>query len=1024
MRILRSALILGVTALSASAGPMTDIIKQYSIYDWDHDGVAEIKDLSPIYGAGEVAPDAIPASMPLVIVAVESRLLDVIPNETHSLYDLEERLARFKGDLKADGMESLVISADLFNSDNVDPSARPTQANSDGATLMGFRRFLKAVKAKYPKLEGVILVGSFPEATIVRKWGWPWPSPNGKIGSVVVGNKNLVTIGPDLIAPSTDIPLADLDGNWDQVYYKKKTALQGILCLPLSGSPPLSDFLKNTNFLSKYFQTYTNTYEDFFYINDAQYSVTKFAGKTIINFKSALRNAEVSATDLTRPFPMAMPDLYVSRINAASASWDFDPDFRDPENRPAYDQFGNPQSFTGPAMPAIIKNPDREREMLLKFFDDDHAFRTGAFADQPFRSGAATDPESQFSVAGFAGIVAGARTDFAPQLNTPANATLADFVGWMEKPVTLRMVMAHSASNLTDFASATPNRLNATVGVLHYWTQQDGIWVPSWNGDWGQLNFGVLNSVTKNHRLDATPPSLMIHGGCDMNTAIDKGATLPYNRYGWGQIGESMLFHGRVLGMMARAKVYFDYPSGWQSYMSQHSDAKFGDIWKQYYQSLSGRTTMLADDIAGCKRNYWWSTIGDYTLRLRNDGGFTLQNQSPDDRGLAAKRTFIQGGLMRGSNQAENFSYTSSTRFVGRAGQNGSGFLMFDSRLGLTEVQYDGFRFDNWGSLKVNASAGSWKFQATDAILGTGDVNGDGYWDFLIRSQDKLGLLTWDGTAYSLLWSAPNGSTLPGNPGWTLNPSLEFYRIADLDGDGRAEIVITASGKLGVVGWDPNLNSLRTLSVSSPGAAFADDSIPGTAWTWTSSDFVEGFGRFVSGSFTQMLVHGPEGMACLRWDGNKFHASQRVPSGVSLGEWRYSGGDRILGIGDYSGDRNADVIIQSAWGIGIIEFGHSPYPVASMLVPNGGSLGMWPVASGDRVVASGDFTGDGRDDFFLKNGTGWGLGTLGVNGKIGVTKLIPFGSVDHGWLLKANDKVTAVGDFDSNVPGQEMLIIR
>lgn len=82
--------------------------------------------------------------------------------------------------------------------------------HQDGRTLLALRAFLKAVKAQYPNFRGVILVGAFPEALIMRT---TWAE--GKALN-------------EVLAFRSDIVLGDLDGAWESLYVPGTTQFDGV----------------------------------------------------------------------------------------------------------------------------------------------------------------------------------------------------------------------------------------------------------------------------------------------------------------------------------------------------------------------------------------------------------------------------------------------------------------------------------------------------------------------------------------------------------------------------------------------------------------------------------------------------------------------------------------------------------------------------------------------------------------------------------------------------------------------------
>ena len=79
---------------------------------------------------------------------------------------------------------------------------------------------------------------------------------------------------------------------------------------------------------------------------------------------------------------------------------------------------------------------------------------------------------------------------------------------------------------------------------------------------------------------------------------------------------EALLFFGRGLALVGRAKVFYDEPRGFAAALAEGKT--FGEAWARYFdhESGAGSWSEVGGDI-GRKRAYFWSVIGDWTLRLR-----------------------------------------------------------------------------------------------------------------------------------------------------------------------------------------------------------------------------------------------------------------------------------------------------------------------------------------------------------------------------------------------------------------------
>ena len=106
---------------------------------------------------------------------------------------------------------------------------------------------------------------------------------------------------------------------------------------------------------------------------------------------------------------------------------------------------------------------------------------------------------------------------------------------------------------------------------------------------------------------------------------------------------------------------------------------------------------------------------------------------------------------------------------------------------------------------------GEWLLNTGDNwIPAVGDLNGDGRAELVITSPWGLGILRFDGTSFVSIAMAPNGTVFGS---WTLNTASDRVEaVADLDGDGRAELVIWGPQGLvvlGLSGASPRAEGLR-----------------------------------------------------------------------------------------------------------------------------------------------------------------------------------------------------------------------
>lgn len=302
------------------------------------------------------------SSSKLVVVLVEKRVTNTSIGDATQATNLRNRLRTFKADLMAEGFVPRMVEADVYSG----------TTHQDGKTLLALRRFLKAVRTSYPSMQGAIVVGSFPEAMLVHEWIW-----------TVTGGLQII---PEIMDERAELPLADLDGNWESIYNLTKS-LRTIWGVPLNAPPSWPQngqtlTLDNTGLMDT-----PQTYGDFFYIKDDDYSVLS----TSPNYKIKINAVDGSGPELaagdTTTNRIARPKIFVSRINARNVAVNLDPNYRDKNGRAFLDANGKPQSITGTSNVNVDRQywlPDLslERRVLIDYFDRNNRYRQGGYYDK------------------------------------------------------------------------------------------------------------------------------------------------------------------------------------------------------------------------------------------------------------------------------------------------------------------------------------------------------------------------------------------------------------------------------------------------------------------------------------------------------------------------------------------------------------------------------------------------------------------------------------------------------------------
>ncbi|MCU5037554.1 FG-GAP-like repeat-containing protein [Bacillus thuringiensis] len=92
---------------------------------------------------------------------------------------------------------------------------------------------------------------------------------------------------------------------------------------------------------------------------------------------------------------------------------------------------------------------------------------------------------------------------------------------------------------------------------------------------------------------------------------------------------------------------------------------------------------------------------------------------------------------------------------------------------------------------------------------------------------------------------------------------------------------------------------------------------------------------------TELLVTSPWGIGILKISGNTLTAPMMAQNGTRFGGWLLSTVDNRFGpIGDFDGDGKDEILITSPWGIGVLKLAGNTFN-ALMIAPNGTRFGGW-----------------------------------------------------------------------------------
>lgn len=619
---------------------LTTLMSRYTAFDMNADGRVEINWLRSLFPNPEPYR-AMPNGM--VIVLVDPSVVSDDAAIQTSRVEMSLWLGLLGSDIFSDGFYPYFVEASVYDG----------TAHQDGRTLLAMRRFLKDVRTHYP-LAAVLLVGSFPDAAIVRstlvKGSADEPIPLKSGVAPIDHTGHFLSLWAEFITPRAEVVLGDLDGNWEQVYREAMFSVKNYNLLPLENTasyPANGQILETPHYREDVAQ-----FQDVFYIQDHQATTWTDSGWLRLSIRSLEEpSPEVSATDRQMPNRIARPELVISRIDPKrvavmpSAPLDL-------EGKKPLDSSGRPQvlRYRSPTTMMWVRDRNFERRLIADYIARSHRFRLGYDNGQPFRTSSIRSQDLRLlSPVSFNNLLRRANANFGTSYAFD-NATLLDYIVWLKEPAVLRGIVAHSDPVNSQFGPIPqPFGLELATGgligggtkrVWRWVARQDGAqWLlePSFAGLTVDANFHVHRTMWENKVLSASGQAFYVHEGCEVMRP-KHAESVPYNHayYGqenvWGGManGESLMFFANGLGLMARNKVFNDTPTGF--YDAVRNTGRFGYGWQAYFiteATTGGLNERTADPTVVSpgndrrwrslqrKRSYFWNTIGDPTLKIR-----------------------------------------------------------------------------------------------------------------------------------------------------------------------------------------------------------------------------------------------------------------------------------------------------------------------------------------------------------------------------------------------------------------------
>jgi hypothetical protein len=989
------------------------IMSQYANFAMTGDGIPEINSLAYMPFEGGYT-DPLPTQQ-VVLVLIEPRLLQTAGNSALRT-DLLRCLQRFKGDLRGEGLFSRFITANLYGG----------PVHKDGRIVLALRRFFRDVKASFINFEGVVMIGNFPEATLVRTVSW---CPGFL-------NPRQLAIWPELISERADVALADLTGNWEGIYQQNDFNAESITATPDDSTIAKGWFdgesVRTCDFSSTIFTiNRSGNFRDAFFINDAVYTVVE--NRTTpspffrVRLNQAERNNEVDINDRSMVNILARPDISVSRINALHVAMNPNPALIGTDGHRFLDAAGNPQAvssptplFTGPQHLDLFnfRDFDLERRLLISYFNRNHQFRNGAFSNLPFRTavvcGPALDPRRppDFIPDSYEPLVNAAATDFQPCVKTP-NATLQQYVQFYKTPATLKYIMAHSNANTSQFRDGGDmTAFTAEVGGAPLrWVYRPGQHVPSFDGQGGIADMFTHRALWHYNTLQSAGASLMIHGGCNVNsvaeTQTDNYTSTNYAR--WNN-AEGILFYTNCVSLFSRAKGFNDSPKGFSDGYRLSDWANFGSCWKSYFNAEANNGGFSTYNIQR-KRAYFWSINGDWTLRLRNRNGLGILSLDGSLRSAEVhpNRAWIDG-----------WNYDAALnriRGIGDIDGDGMDEMVVTSEWGIGVLKYNGLHFRALMTAPRDTWFGGWRYDASvnsgrDRIMALRNFTGTSKTEIMIWSSWGITTLEYNGASLFPSRIHANGSQLGG---WLLNTGDNVYNgSGQFDSDPRIDIVLMSTWGLGIISMQ---NSSHVLMAPN-GTRFG-------GWLLNNgNNTIRLIADLDGDGMDEILISSPWGIGVLKMQGGTLTSVAMQANGQDLGGYVVNNTDIFALADNFKGGTPKQILVANAAGVQMLSLSASGL-VCSAFVGSGTRIDGWVIDTKNNYFQpAGDMNGDGSAEFVIRSP--WGIGIMGVDGtnRFRCYSMFPYNSMLTDWYLQSGDVIVGCGNFSVSADRKELLIVK
>jgi hypothetical protein len=225
---------------------------------------------------------------------------------------------------------------------------------------------------------------------------------------------------------------------------------------------------------------------------------------------------------------------------------------------------------------------------------------------------------------------------------------------------------------------------------------------------------------------------------------------------------------------------------------------------------------------------------------------------------------------------------------------------------------------------------GGWLLNTADNRFGpVGDFDGDGREELIVSSPWGLGLLKLSGSSLTAPMMAANGTRFGG---WLLNTADNRFGPAG-DRDGRQEFAVTSPWGLGLLKLGGS--TLSPLTMAPNGTLLGAWRLSTFNNRLQAAADLDGDGR------DELLVTSPWGLGVLAWSGTALGSPALHANGTRFGGWLLNTADNQFRVyGPHTAPGRAQIFVESPWGVGVLHLNGSSFQ-APVMAANGTRLGAW-----------------------------------------------------------------------------------